>query len=273
MLQDSRVICDTARMPLIPSFAAVILYAAGFYLRWRRREAQAANKVALLLPVGALLAHALVCYGLLFTPYGIDLSVVAVSNLVAFVLVLVVALANLRLPVENLYIFLFPISIVTVLAALFVEPGGDPLQEFTPTLLAHILISLAAYSALMMAAVQSVMLAVQERHLRAPGKPSLTLLPPLETMEHLLLAMLWIGLGLLSASILSGYFFLEDVFQRQVLHHIVLTSMSWFVYVFFLAGRYLFGWRGLTAVRWTLVAFSLLVLGYLGSKFVLEYLL
>ena len=62
-------------------------------------------------------------------------------------------------------------------------------------------------------------------------------------------------------------------FHRQVLHHIVLTSLSWLVYVFFLAGRHLFGWRGLTAVRWTLLAFSLLVLGYLGSKFVLEYLL
>lgn len=272
-LQDRRAICDTARMPLIPSFAAVVLYAAGFYLRWRRREAQANSKLALLLPVGALLAHGLVCYGLVFTPYGIDLSVVAVSNLVAFVLVLVVALANLRLPVENLYIFLFPISMVTVVAALMVEPGAVPLQDITPTLLAHILISLAAYSALMMAAVQSIMLAFQERHLKTPGKPALTLLPPLETMEHLLVAMLWIGLGLLSASILSGYLFLEDVFQRQVLHHIVLTSMSWCVYVFFLAGRYLFGWRGLTAVRWTLVAFSLLVLGYLGSKFVLEYLL
>ncbi len=273
MLQERRVICDTARMPLIPSLAAIVLYAAGFYLHWRRREAQAHSRFELLLPIGALAAHALVCHGLIVTPYGIDLSVVAVSNLVAFVVVLVVACVNLRLPVENLYIFLFPLSILTVAAALLVEPGAVPLQEISPTLLAHILISLAAYSALMMAAVQSIMLAVQERHLKTPGKVALTLLPPLETMERLLVAMLWIGLALLSASILSGYLFLEDAFQRQVLHHIVLTSMSWFVYVFFLVGRYMFGWRGLTAVRWTLVAFSLLVLGYVGSKLVLEYLL
>ena len=260
-------------MPLIPTLAAVVLYAAGFYLRWQHREAPASGRAALLLPLAAVVAHALVCYSLLFTPDGVDLSVVAVSNLVALVLVLVVALTNLRLPVENLYIFLFPIAIVTVLAAVLFDSGASPLVNVTPTLLAHILISLAAYSALMMAAVQSIMLALQERHLKAPGKPVLTILPPLETMEHLLVAMLWIGLVLLSASILSGYFFLEDIFHRQVLHHIVLTSLSWFVYAFFLAGRYLFGWRGLTAVRWTLVAFALLVLGYLGSKFVLEYLL
>jgi ABC-type uncharacterized transport system permease subunit len=260
-------------MPLIPSVAAIFLYAAGFYLRWRQRDAQAASRLVLLLALAALAAHALVCYSLLRTPNGIVLSVVSVSNLVALVLVGVVALANLRLPVENLYIFLFPISILTLLATMVDNHGAAPLHDVSPTLLAHILISLAAYSALMMAAVQSVMLAVQERHLKAPGKPTLTILPPLETMEHLLVAMLWIGLVLLSASILSGYFFLEDVFHRQVLHHIVLTSLSWVVYVFFLGGRYLFGWRGLTAVRWTLSAFALLVLGYLGSKFVLEYLL
>ena len=260
-------------MPLIPTVAAIILYSAGFYLRWHQRETAAGSRVVLVLAVAALVAHGLVCYGLLVTPDGIVLSVVSVSNLVALVLVLVVALANLRLPVENLYIFLFPIAIVALVATMMGNQGAAPLQDITATLLVHILISLGAYSALMMAAVQSIMLAVQERHLKAPGKPTLTILPPLETMEHLLVAMLWIGLVLLSASILSGYFFLEDVFHRQVLHHIVLTSMSWVVYVFFLGGRYLFGWRGLTAVRWTLSAFALLVLGYLGSKFVLEYLL
>jgi ABC-type uncharacterized transport system permease subunit len=35
----------------------------------------------------------------------------------------------------------------------------------------------------------------------------------------------------------------------------------------------LFGWRGVIAVRWNLAAFALLLLGYLGSKFVIEYLL
>ena len=260
-------------MPLIPSIAAIALYAAGLYLRWRQRDEPSPGKRILLITLGALIAHGMVCYAMLVTAAGIHLNVLSVSNLVAMILVLVVALANVRLPVENLYIFLFPVSIVALVTASIVEPRGQPLADISPALLSHILISLAAYSALMMAAMQSVMLAVQERHLKTPGKPTITLLPPLETMEHLLVAMLWIGLALLSGAILSGYLFFENIFDRQVVHHIVLTSLSWVVYVFFLAGRYLFGWRGLTAVRWTLVAFSLLVLGYLGSKFVLEYLL
>ncbi|MEE4283699.1 MAG: hypothetical protein V2I41_17295, partial [Pseudomonadales bacterium] len=60
---------------------------------------------------------------------------------------------------------------------------------------------------------------------------------------------------------------------RQVLHHLVLTSLAWLVYVVFLGGHYLYGWRGMTSVKWSLTGFTLLLLGYLGSKFVLEYLL
>ena len=258
---------------LITSIAAIAFYAVGLHLRWRQIDIASPSRSVLLITIAALICHGIACYAMLITSSGIDLSLVPASNLVAFVLVLVVALANIRLPVENLYIFLFPISIFTLIAANLVAPGSSPLSEISVQLLSHILFSLAAYSALMMAACQSILLALQERHLKTPGKAAMTILPPLETMEHLLVAMLWIGLVLLTGSILSGYFFFEDIFARQVVHHIVLTSLSWWVYVFFLGGRYLFGWRGLTAVRWTLVAFSLLVLGYLGSKFVLEYLL
>lgn len=40
-----------------------------------------------------------------------------------------------------------------------------------------------------------------------------------------------------------------------------------------LVGRRRAGWRGRTAVRWTLAGFALLVLAYLGSKFALEFVL
>ena len=37
--------------------------------------------------------------------------------------------------------------------------------------------------------------------------------------------------------------------------------------------RSVYGWRGRIAVRWTLAGFLMLVLAYIGSKFVLEVLL
>ena len=56
-------------------------------------------------------------------------------------------------------------------------------------------------------------------------------------------------------------------------HHIVLSIIAWAVFGTLLVGRWRFGWRGRTAVRLTLAGFVLLVLGYFGTKFVLEVLL
>jgi ABC-type uncharacterized transport system permease subunit len=258
---------------LTASIAAIALYCLGLHLRWRQRQQTLPSRVSLAITLGALACHGVAAFTLLNTNYGLDLSVVPVSTLVAFIIIAVVAVANVRLPVENLYLFLFPISIVVLLAANLIEPGGHPLETLSGGLVLHILLSLAAYSVLMMAACQSTLLALQDRRLKHPGEPSFAILPPLETMERLHLLMLWIGLGLLSASILSGFLFMDDIFARQVLHHLVLTSLAWLVYVVFLSGHYLYGWRGMTSVKWSLTGFTLLLLGYLGSKFVLEYLL
>ena len=38
-------------------------------------------------------------------------------------------------------------------------------------------------------------------------------------------------------------------------------------------GRHQLGWRGTTAIRWTLGGFAVLMLAYFGSKFVLELVL
>ena len=67
--------------------------------------------------------------------------------------------------------------------------------------------------------------------------------------------------------------FLEDLFAQQVVHHTVLSIASWVVFAILLLGRHRLGWRGRTAIRWTLSGFFLLVLAYFGSKVVLEVIL
>ena len=49
--------------------------------------------------------------------------------------------------------------------------------------------------------------------------------------------------------------------------------LSWLIFAALLAGRHIYGWRGRVAVRWTLAGFLMLVLAYIGSKFVLEVML
>jgi len=48
----------------------------------------------------------------------------------------------------------------------------------------------------------------------------------------------------------------------------VFAIASWFIFGALLAGRYFYGWRGRTALRWTLAGFVALLLAYVGSRFV-----
>jgi ABC-type uncharacterized transport system permease subunit len=56
-------------------------------------------------------------------------------------------------------------------------------------------------------------------------------------------------------------------------HKVIFGILAWLIYAALLAGRRLYGWRGRTALRWTLGGFLALVLAYIGSKFVLEVIL
>jgi ABC-type uncharacterized transport system permease subunit len=49
--------------------------------------------------------------------------------------------------------------------------------------------------------------------------------------------------------------------------------LSWLIFSALLIGRHRYGWRGRTALRWTLTGFGTLLLAYVGSRFVLEVIL
>lgn len=203
----------------------------------------------------------------------LSLSLLGVSNLVSCVMVAVIALSALRVRAENLLLLCLPLAAANLLALALLPEGRTQPISLDSSQISHILLSISAYAALMTAALQSILIGVQERRLRAPQTGLLGLLPPMESMEKLFIFVLWLGLGLLTLSIATGALFLQNIFDQRLVHHTVLTTLSWLVYAGFLAGHHFFGWRGVTGVRWNLAAFTLLLLGYLGSKFVIEYLL
>ncbi|MGD9407447.1 MAG: cytochrome c biogenesis protein CcsA, partial [Gammaproteobacteria bacterium] len=67
--------------------------------------------------------------------------------------------------------------------------------------------------------------------------------------------------------------FVDNVFAQHLVHKTVLSIIALLVFGVLLLGRWRFGWRGRKAIHWTLVGYGLLVLGYFGSRFVLEVLL
>jgi ABC-type uncharacterized transport system permease subunit len=80
---------------------------------------------------------------------------------------------------------------------------------------------------------------------------------------------------LLSLALASGVLFSEELFGRafQFTHKNVFAVASWVVFGMLVVGRWRYGWRGRKALRWILTGTLLLILAYLGTKFVVEVVL
>ncbi len=227
------------------------------------------------LGLGAVVLHAALLYTSLWTASGLNLALTPAFSLVSWVVAILYLATSLIRPVDNLGILVMPIAGIMLLVE-WLWPGHMSLALTSNVSAAHIIISVLAYSLLCLAAVQSLMLLMQERRLRGrhPGG-FIRALPPVQTMESVMFQMIGFGFILLTLTLISGAFFSEAIFGQPLkfTHHMVLAISAWIVYTILLFGRWRLGWRGRPAIHWTLGAFVLLVLGYFGSKFVLEILL
>jgi ABC-type uncharacterized transport system permease subunit len=95
------------------------------------------------------------------------------------------------------------------------------------------------------------------------------------TLEAMLFQTIGVGFALLTLAVFSGVFFSEELFGTalQLSHKVVFAILSWLVFGGLLLGRHFRGWRGRTALVWTITGFTLLLLAYLGTQFVLEVVL
>jgi len=259
--------------------SAIVLYlvtSAALTLRLARAESGLSMNrgIVLLLGFGAVALHAMALYPQLITESGLNLGFFNAASLTALITALLLLTASLRQPVENLGIPLLPVAAATMALALWYPNQSAVIAEDSWQLDLHILFSVLAYSMLALAAVQSVLLAIQDNHLRNrhPGG-FIRALPPLQVMERLLFQMIGAGYALLSVALLTGILFLEDIFAQHLAHKTILSLAGWIIFGVLLWGRWKFGWRGRKAIGWTLSGFAFLILAYFGSKLVLELIL
>lgn len=257
---------------------AILLYITAsvfIFLRWRDRDTSAASKLKLLI-AGALatVAHGGLLYQLLFTATGMDLGIFNAISLITWVISLVLVASSIKQPTENLALFVFPAAALALIVELSIPSTYTPQQHWQDSLEIHILVSIIAYSLLSIAAIQAILLAIQDKHLREkrPGG-FIRAMPPLQTMEALLFQMIAVGFAMQTLSLLSGFMFLDSMFAQHLVHKTVLSILGWFFFGILLWGRWRFGWRGRKAIRWTLSGFISLALSYIGSKMVLELIL
>lgn len=222
----------------------------------------------------AISAHALTTYCLINTPNGIDLGFLNMASLIFVLVTMVGFLISLKKPIASLLVMLFPMAIFSLLLVLFLPEGKRPETTLSPGIVAHILLSVLAYGFMMIAACQALLLAIQNRQLHLKQTSGLVnVLPSMQSMEQMLFELLWAGFILLSLSILSGATYVENLFSQHLAHKTILTMLAWLVSATLLWGHHINGWRGATAVRLTLSAFFLLLLAYVGSSIVLQFIL
>ncbi|WP_455376032.1 cytochrome C assembly family protein [Kaarinaea lacus] len=228
----------------------------------------------LILGLVAVLLHSIVLYNTLFVSAGLNLGFFNAGSLILWIISLTIVLAAFGNPVENLIIVLLPLAGLSILLEMLFPIEHTLMPAQAMELKIHILMSLMAYALLTIAAVHAVVLSVQDKHLRN-RKPGgfIRALPPLQTMENLLFQMIGLGFFLHSIALITGMVYLEDMFAQHLAHKTILSIISWFVFATLLWGRWRFGWRGSTAIRWTLAGFFVLLLAYMGSKWVMEIML
>src|SRR4051812_12849432 len=160
----------------------------------------------------------------------------------------------------------------TVLLAL-VFPGTPLHVSVSPWLSLHWAFGIAAYGLFAAAAVHAWLLQRMERSIRQGAEPQAGL--PLLTLERLTFRFATAGFVLLTGTLIAGIFFSESLYGRAWRwdHKTVFSVLSWFVFATLLLGRLRFGLRGRRAVNVIYIGSVLLLLAYVGSRFVLEVVL
>lgn len=220
--------------------------------------------------------HAAVLYQTILPGQGLHMGFYNALSLMSWVILLLVVVIAVFRPAENLAMIFVPVAAVALLLELafnahhLVTVAGSA----TIGVRMHILLSVGAYSLLSIAAVQALVLAFQEYQLRHKHPvQAMRILPPMQTMEELLIQLLTVGFFLLSLSLATGLVFVHDIMAQHLTHKIVLSILAWLLFGLVLLGHWLRGWRGRTLIHWTLGGFVLLMLAYFGSKLVLELIL
>lgn len=160
----------------------------------------------------------------------------------------------------------------TVLLAL-VFPGTPLHVSASAWLPLHWALGIASYGLFAAAVVHAWLMMRAERAMRLAADSQAGM--PLLTLERLTFRFVTGGFALLSATLLAGLVFGEATGGTgwRWDHKTIFSVLAWIAFALLLLGRARFGWRGRKAVRVLYVGSLLLLLAYVGSRFVLEVIL
>ncbi|MDA5132782.1 cytochrome C assembly family protein [Psychrobacter sp. ANT_H3] len=256
--------------------AGMVYILVSIYIGWALIQDNPIHKgVSLGLLVVGMLAHAALLYPHVVTLYGLNFNLFNIISLISLFFLFFYVIFSLYRPIVSLGILAAPTALVGMIVGYIGRAPYRPITDISVGLEAHILLSLAAYCVLLMAALQALFLRLQIRELKHQSihRFWVNKLPSLQSMESLLFDMLLVGFVLLSIALGIGFVYVEDLMAQHLAHKTLFSVLSWLLFGALLLGNWRAGWRGKRAANMTIYAFILLAIGFVGSKFVLEMLL
>ncbi|MEO7762194.1 MAG: cytochrome c biogenesis protein CcsA [Casimicrobiaceae bacterium] len=222
-----------------------------------------------------IVLHAAVVWHLIVRTEGINLSFAASLSLIGLLLAVANCASSWLLPLPGMASRSLPlVAVAAILPVLLPVPHWLP---YSTDILAgaHLIVALLAFSLLVIAAVQAAALLTLEKQLHRGLATVGGAVPSVLTLERWLFGLISVGFVLLTAALGSGMLFSEALFGKPASfnHKTVFSVLGWLLFGVLLAGRWRWGWRGRKALRWVVIGSILLLIGYAGSKFVLEVLL
>ena len=269
---------------LLPHIVSSLLYAAlgihFWHTRWRETDQplvtlpmQPWERAAIF---GALVVQGFGLYEGLFSAGGMRFSFSFALSLMLWLAVMIYWLESFRSRMDGLQPMVLPLAALGAAAPAVFPQLRVVAHAGAWGFQLHFLTAMLAYSLFTLSALHAVFMGFAERklHQRAVTR-SLGSLPPILTMEALLFRMIFTAFCLLTVALVSGVMFSEVIFGKAVVfdHKTLFAFASWAIFAALLVGRRVYGWRGRIALRWTLAGFMVLLLAYMGSRFVAEVLL
>lgn len=242
---------------------AVLLYAAGLadailFLLKRRKEssrfAQICFQAAVLLHFVSIVEHSVALRHLAANNFF------ETASMCAFLIGVVYLFIQWRYQFTGFSLFAYP----TVFTLALLSAMGTPVATWSDPrvrnawLLAHILLVLIGYAALILSASAAVFYLLQERRLKSK-KPIGSRIPPLETLDSLITRSMSVGLVAVTLAVIVGstWAFIESGTRWISEPKIAVSLVTWGFYLLMVFLRISAGWRGRRAA-----VLALIVLGF-----------
>jgi ABC-type uncharacterized transport system permease subunit len=270
MCHYRQIIVEGRRDTVILAITLFLLYIAGAWVLLRSVKKPRLEPLAALLILLAIVGHSDAIMRMMRINGVFSIGVLEAISLLAWTLAVLACLISIDRQNRALGAILMASAGVGAAAT----GAGRGLAEATTTgweLTAHILLSMGAAALLFAAAVTAVLLVILDRRLRTRRIADLpSLLPPLDALEKVMFRLIAAGFGLLTLALFTGFVFVTNLFTQNLVQKTALSLIAWTLFGVLLIGRIRFGWRGRSAVQWTLSGFGVLAIAYFGVKFVLE---